>query len=174
MIELVAFVFFAVLSLGLFSVSVFSTNTLYAMSSLAGGMIFMSGFFFLLGAEFLGVVQILVYVGAVVVLYSFSMMFFDANKPIKESVKHKKIIYTLAVFSALLLFLMILAPVTLSVSPEIPIPTEGRVDNTTYLGKIVFIKYLVVFELSALMLLVAMICGIVLVHKEMDKKGDAI
>lgn len=172
MIELVAFLFFSILSVGLFSVSVFSTNILYAMSSLAGGMIFISGLFFLLGAEFLGVVQILVYVGAVVVLYSFSMMFFDANKLVKENKKGSKTIYTLAVFSALLLFVMVLAPVTTDLSAELPI-IEGA-GNSDYLGKVVFTKYLIVFEISALMLLVAMIAGIVLVHKDMDKKGDAV
>lgn len=172
MLELVAFLFFAILSIGLFSVSVFSTNVLYAMSSLAGGMIFISGLFFLLGAEFLGVVQILAYVGAVVVLYSFSMMFFDANKPVKESKKGAKTIYTLAIFSALLLFVMILAPITTQVSAELPI-IEGA-GNTDYLGKVIFTKYLIVFEICALMLLVAMIAGIVLVHKDMDKKGDVL
>lgn len=172
MIELIAFLFFAVLSVGLFSVCVFSNNTLYAMSSLAGGMVFLSGFFFLLEAEFLGVVQILVYVGAIVVLYSFSMMFFDANKSINESKKGEKIIYTLAIFASLLMFLMILAPVFVQVPADLPI-IDGA-DNTDYLGKVIFTKYLVVFELCALMLLAAMICGILLVHKDMDKKEDAI
>ena len=52
MIETVAFYFFAASSLALFAISVFSKNVLYALSALAGGMILMSGFFFLLGAVF--------------------------------------------------------------------------------------------------------------------------
>ena len=171
MIEFIAFFFFAAFSLGMFAVSVFSTNILYALSALAGGMIFISGFFFLLGAEFLGVVQILVYVGVVVVLYSFSMMFFNTSEPVKESKKREKIIYSLSVFSALL-FIMILLPVVATTVPELPIIAQA--DNTEYLGKVVFTKYLIVFELAALMLLAAMICGIALVHRDMDKEGDAI
>lgn len=169
MIEIIGFYFFAISSIAFFSVSVFSKNTLYAMSSLAAGMIFISGFFFLLNADFLGVVQIIVYTGAVLVLYSFSMMFFDAQIQVKERVKSLKIIYSLSIFSAILLFVMILAPVVgENLNTQYVITDE--IGNTQLLGIIVFTKYLVVFELVAIMLLVAMISAIVIVHKDMDKK----
>ncbi|MSN95714.1 NADH-quinone oxidoreductase subunit J [Campylobacter sp. FMV-PI01] len=167
MIEAIGFYFFATLCIVFFSISIFSKKTLYAMSSLAAGMIFVSGLFFILNAEFLGVVQIIVYTGAVVVLYAFSMMFFDANLEVKEKVKAKKLIYTLCVFSSLLLFLMILMPfANFSFKSEI----LNEIPNTNAIGKVLFSRYILVFEIAALMLLVAMICGIVLTHKEMDKK----
>ncbi|MBP3224304.1 MAG: NADH-quinone oxidoreductase subunit J [Campylobacter sp.] len=165
MIEAFAFYFFAILTLGLFSVSVFSRNLLYAMSALAGGMIFLSGFFFLLGAEFLGVVQIIVYTGAVMVLYGFSLMFFDASKNVKESTKHAKIFYTLAVFIALLLVLIISGALIANDAPSLKIPNS---DNIQAIGTLLFTKYLLIFEVVAIMLLVAMICAIVLTHKQMD------
>lgn len=173
-VEIVGFYFFAIISLFLFGVSVFSTKTLYAMSSLAGGMIFISGFFFLLGAEFLGVIQILVYTGAVVVLYSFSMMFFDAQLDVKEeNIKSQKIIYTLCILSAFLILSMVLSPVVAkNLTPIYPV-IEGA-SNTDSLGIVLFTKYIIVFELAALMLLAGMICAIVLVHKDMDKKGDVL
>ncbi|MBR6952256.1 MAG: NADH-quinone oxidoreductase subunit J, partial [Campylobacter sp.] len=68
MFEIFSFYFFGALSLAFFAISIFSKNVLYAMSALAAGMIFISGLFFLLGAEFLGVMQIMVYCGAVMVL----------------------------------------------------------------------------------------------------------
>lgn len=166
MFEIISFYFFSVLSLGLFSVSVFSKNVLYAMSALAGGMIFISGLFFTLGAEFLGVVQIMVYTGAVIVLYGFSMMFFNANKDVKEA-KENKIIYSLAVISAFLLVMIFVAPILSDKISAYPIIKE--LDNIEAIGLVIFTKYLIVFELVAIMLLVAMICGIVLVHKNMDK-----
>ncbi|NLK65910.1 MAG: NADH-quinone oxidoreductase subunit J [Campylobacteraceae bacterium] len=174
MIEIIGFYFFAIISLFLFCVSVFSTKTLYAMSALAGGMVFISGFFFLLGAEFLGVIQILVYVGAVVVLYSFSMMFFDAQVEVREGdIKSQKTIYTLSLLSAFLILFMVLAPITSSkLVPDYPI-VKGA-GNTDSLGIVVFTKYIVVFELAALMLLAGMICAIVLVHKDMNKEGDVL
>ena len=60
MYETIAFYIFSALTIGMFTIVVMSKNALYAMSALAGGMIFISGFFFILGAEFLGVVQITV------------------------------------------------------------------------------------------------------------------
>ncbi|CZE46062.1 NADH-quinone oxidoreductase subunit J [Campylobacter geochelonis] len=172
MIEILGFYFFAITSISLFAISVFSKRTLYAMSALAGGMIFVSGFFFMLNAEFLGIVQIIVYTGAVMVLYAFSMMFFDAQVEVPEKTKSYKLIYSLSIFSALLLFLMILAPVVgTNLKPEYAI-VEG-VGNTELIGLVVFTKYLVVFELVAVMLLVAMICGIILAHKDMQKKALA-
>lgn len=173
MIEIFGFYFFAIASLSLFGVSVFSKNTLYAMSSLAGGMIFVSGFFFLLNAEFLGVIQILVYTGVVVVLYSFSMMFFDASVQIKEKTKSYKFIFTLCIMLAILILVMILTPITAkNVSTTHPIIVGTS--NTHSLGLLVFTKYIVAFEVVAAMLLAGMICAIVLVHKDMDKKGDAL
>ena len=97
MFEAIAFYTFSILVIGMFGVVVFSRNALYAMSALAGGMIFISGFFFLLDASFLGVVQIIVYTGAVMALYAFGMMFFDSAKDVKENIKYKKIIYTLSI-----------------------------------------------------------------------------
>ena len=54
MYEVIAFYVFAALTIGMFGIVVMSKNALYAMSALAGGMIFISGFFFILDAEFLG------------------------------------------------------------------------------------------------------------------------
>jgi len=85
MYEQIAFYLFATLTVILFFITVMSKNVLYAMTSLAAGMVLISGFFFLLGADFLGVVQLIVYVGAVMALYAFAMMFFDATKDIKHS-----------------------------------------------------------------------------------------
>ena len=82
MYEVIAFYVFAALTVGMFSIVVMTKNALYAMSALAGGMIFVSGFFFILDAEFLGVVQIPVYSGAIMALYAFGMMFFDTTRDV--------------------------------------------------------------------------------------------
>ena len=108
----------------------------------------------------------MVYTGAVIVLYGFSMMFFNANKDVKEA-KENKIIYSLAVISAFLLVMIFVAPILGDRISAYPIIKE--LDNIEAIGLVIFTKYLIVFELVAIMLLVAMICGIVLVHKNMDK-----
>ena len=168
MFEAIAFYTFSILVIGMFGVVVFSKNALYAMSALAGGMIFISGFFFLLGADFLGVVQIIVYTGAVMALYAFGMMFFDSAKDIKENIKYKKIIYTLSVLSAIFTIFILMAPIY-SVKIEAMYPTIQNVGNIQMIGLILFTKYLVPFELAAIMLLVAMIAGIILVKVKMEE-----
>ena len=113
MYESFAFYLFSALVLVSFSFSVFCKNALNAVSALAAGMVFISAIFFLLGAEFLGVVQIIVYTGAVVVLYAFAMMFFDSSKECepKSSKKAKITIYLLSSFIALILIFIFLAPI---------------------------------------------------------------
>lgn len=178
MFETIAFYFFSAFSLGCFGVSVFSRNILYAMSALAGGMVFVSGLFFLLGAEFLGVVQIIVYTGAVMVLYAFSMMFFDVSTEISDA-KPKaslRLIYVLSGFIALLLVLIFAAPVVgqnlANLSSLAPNSNVIELGNVEQIGLLLFSKYLLVFEMVAVMLLVAMVAGIVLVHKNMDAQTE--
>ncbi len=168
MFEAIAFYMFSILVIGMFVIVVFSKNALYALSALAGGMIFISGFFFLLNAEFLGVVQIVVYTGAIMAVYAFGMMFFDAKVDVKENIKYKKIIYTLSTLSAVFTIFVLLAPIY-SLKIESFYPTIEGVSNIKMIGIILFTKYLVPFELSAIMLLVAMIAGIVLVKVKMDE-----
>ncbi|HEY9202960.1 MAG TPA: NADH-quinone oxidoreductase subunit J, partial [Sulfurimonas sp.] len=80
MFEAVAFYLFAFLTISMFYIAVTTSQALYALSALAAGMIFISAFFFILGADFLGAIQIVVYSGAVMALYAFGMMFFDTTR----------------------------------------------------------------------------------------------
>ncbi|NOX16502.1 MAG: NADH-quinone oxidoreductase subunit J [Epsilonproteobacteria bacterium] len=173
MFELIAFYTFSILVIGMFGIVVFSKNALYSMTALAGGMIFISGFYFLLGADFLGVVQIVVYTGAVMAVYAFGMMFFDTTRDIKENIKFKKIIYTLSLLSAMFIIFILLAPVY-SFRVEALYPTIKGVGNIQMIGLILFTKYLVPFELAAIMLLAAMIAGIVLVKVKMEETPSNI
>ncbi len=171
MFEVIAFYMFSALVIGMFGIVVMSKNALYAMSALAGGMIFISGFFFLLDAEFLGVVQIVVYTGAVMALYAFGMMFFDTTRDVKEDIRYEKIVYTLSFLSAIFVLFIFLAPIY-STKVQAIYPSIEGLGNIQTLGLILFTKYLVQFELAAIMLLVAMIAGIVLVSKKMELKPD--
>lgn len=171
MYELIAFYLFSALTIVMFSIVVLSKNALYSMSALAAGMILISGFFFLLDADFLGVVQIIVYTGAVMALYAFGMMFFDTTQDIKEHIPQAKIVYGLWIISTLLVVIMISAPF-MSDKIMLDAPLSNHIlhgaNNPQAVGIILFTKYLVQFELAAVMLLVAMISGIVLVSKKME------
>jgi len=167
MFEAIAFYLFAFLTIAMFYITVTTSQALYALTALAAGMIFISGFFFILGADFLGAVQIIVYSGAVMALYAFGMMFFDSTRDIKEKQGNKYIVTGLATLSAVLVVLIFAAPI---VSENITAyyPMVDGVGNTQEVGLVLFTKYLVPFEVAAVMLLVAMIAGIVLAGKKMD------
>jgi NADH-quinone oxidoreductase subunit J len=165
--EAIAFYTFSLLTIGMFYITVTTKNPLYSLSSLAAGMIFISGFFFLLGAEFLGAVQIIVYTGAVMALYAFGMMFFDTTKTVKEKIQNPKIALFLSVSLALLVVAIFSAPI-LGENIDANYPIDKNIGNIQAVGLVLFTKYLVPFEVAAVMLLVAMIAGIVLAGKKMD------
>jgi len=162
-----AFYLFAVLIAGLFLITVMSKNVLYAMTSLAAGMVLISGLFFILGADFLGVVQLIVYVGAIMALYAFGMMFFDLTRDVEEKNGNTLLVFALGGGIALVLVVMFAAPIMGTAIPPIFPPIEGTT-NPQAVGLILFTKYLLPFEVASVMLLVAMIAGIILAGKKME------
>jgi len=167
MFEAIAFYLFAFLTIAMFYITVTTSQALYALTALAAGMIFISAFFFILGADFLGAVQIVVYSGAVMALYAFGMMFFDTTRELQEKKGNEYLVVGLATISAVLVVLIFSAPILGdNITALYPIGNEG---NTQEVGMVLFTKYLVPFEVAAVMLLVAMIAGIVLAGKKMDE-----
>jgi len=118
-------------------------------------------------AEFLGAIQIVVYSGAVMALYAFGMMFFDTTREVKEKHGNKYIVVGLSTLAALLVVAIFAAPIVSDNITALYPVVEGA-GNTQQVGLVLFTKYLVPFEVAAIMLLVAMISGIVLAGKKMD------
>lgn len=185
MFEAFAFYFFSAVVLASFTVTVIAKNALHSMSALAVGMIMISGYFFLLNADFLGVVQVIVYSGAIMAIYGFGMMFFDTIKDVKEANPSGRLVFLLSGMAALLVVVIIATPLISE-----PLVTEGMkafhpmmaetfttngieyteaVKNAETVGMVLFTKYLVPFEVAAIMLLVAMIAGIILAGKKMNE-----
>jgi NADH-quinone oxidoreductase subunit J len=167
MFEAIAFYLFAFLTIAMFFIAVSTSQALYALTALAAGIIFISAFFFILGAEFLGAIQIVVYSGAVMALYAFGMMFFDTTRDVKEKNGNKFIVVGLSTLAAILVVVIVAVPL-LSENITALYPMSEGVGNTQDVGMVLFTKYLVPFEVAAIMLLVAMISGIVLAGKKMD------
>ncbi|HEC1753761.1 TPA: NADH-quinone oxidoreductase subunit J [Campylobacter lari] len=165
MFETIAFCLLSVLVLGFFLISVLSTSVLYAISSLAAAMIFLSGFYFLLNAEFIGAIQIIVYSGAILGLYSFAMMFFDASIKVKENLKGKRVFIFAVIFSAILLIGIIMGyNFGLNETSEV-----YDLDSAQQIGFTLFTKYMLAFEFMAILLLIALICAIALTQKNIKK-----
>jgi NADH-quinone oxidoreductase subunit J len=167
MFEAIAFYLFAFLTIAMFYITVTTSQALYALTALASGMIFISAFFFILGADFLGAVQIVVYSGAVMALYAFGMMFFDTTRDLKEKKGNKLLITGLSTLAAVLIVIIFSAPIIGDNITALYPVVEGA-GNTQEVGIVLFTKYLVPFEVAAVMLLVAMVAGIVLSGKKMD------
>ncbi len=168
MFEAIAFYLFAILTIVMFTITVMTSQALYALTSMAAGMIFISAFFFILGADFLGAIQIIVYTGAVMALYAFGMMFFDTTRAVVEKRSNPTLIVVLGSIAAILVLAIIVAPIIGMNATEGAYPIDTSVGNTQAIGMVLFTKYLVPFELAAVMLLVAMVAGIVLAGKKMD------
>ena len=167
MFEFLAFYLFAFLTIGMFYITVTTNHSLYALTALAAGMIFISAFYFMLNADFMGVVQLIVYAGAVMALYSFGMMFFDTTRELHEKKTSSIVVFSLAILAALITVAMISAPI-IGGNIEAHYPIDPAVGNSQAIGMVLFTKYLVPFEVAAVMLLVAMIAGIVMAGKKMD------
>jgi len=170
MIENLAFYFFALLVLGFFLLAVLSKNTLYSLSALAGGMIFLSAFYFLLDAEFLGVIQIIVYSGAVLGLYSFALMFFDFSKDLNEKIRARKSFFVLSLLSFVLFLGLLIGVKFQAVQGSLGFIDENIFDLNKQLAFGIFSKYLLAFEFIAVLLLIALICAVILTHKDLHKE----
>lgn len=175
MIESLIFYAFGALVLGLCLVVVLSKNALYAMSALALGMVLVSVFYFLLNAEFLGVVQIVVYGGAIVALYAFGMMLFNLTKDFKQSYKNKILAIVLSVLVGALLVVicvMLVGELELFGNLTLSMQSKEPLNNVQTFGFFVFTQYLFAFEMAAILLLLSMVIAIALVMHKNTESND--
>ncbi len=132
-----------------------------------------AGLFVLLGAEYLAMTLVIVYVGAVAVLFLFVVMMLNINF---EKFRAGFIHYLpIAIIVAGILFLEIgsllylssLNPHTLA-EAAVTIPDAAKVTNAEAIGQVLYTRYLILFQLSGVILLVAMIGAIVLTLRHRD------
>jgi NADH-quinone oxidoreductase subunit J len=137
-----------------------------------------AGLFVLLGAEFLAMILVVVYVGAVAVLFLFVVMMLDVDFAelragfMKNAPLGAFVGLILLAELVLVLGFQLVRPGTLA-TPSAPIPTPGSgITNTEALGRVLYTKYVYFFQGAGLILLVAMIGAIVLTlrHKENVKR----
>jgi NADH-quinone oxidoreductase subunit J len=122
-----------------------------------------AGIWLLLKAEFLAIALVLVYVGAVMVLFLFVVMMLDVNFDNLRS-NFRSYIPVGATVGALVLLEMALVVVGSSVAGDVAPPTpEGS--NTKALGRLIYVDYVYPFEIAAVVLLVAIIAAIALTHR---------
>ena len=154
-----------------------SRNPVHSVLYLILAFVNASGLFILMGAEFLGMMLIVVYVGAVAVLFLFVIMMLDVDfvelrEGFLQYLPIGLVIGGIFVFELLLVVggWAINPSVTKTITAAIP----ANVSNTEALGLVLYTKYIHYFQLAGMVLLVAMIGAIVLTlrHKVMVKRQD--
>jgi len=122
----------------------------------------------LLQAEFLAIALVLVYVGAVMVLFLFVLMMLDVNFD-KLRARFRSYIPIAATVGALILFEMLLSVTHGYLDPagtQAPPPSAANYSNTKALGLQIYTQYAYPFEIAAVLLLVAIVAAIALTHRE--------
>jgi NADH-quinone oxidoreductase subunit J len=154
-----------------------SRNPVHSVLFLILAFVNASGLFILMGAEFLGMVLIFVYVGAVATLFLFVIMMLDVDfAELREGFIQYLPIGI--VIGGIFLFELLLTVGAWVINPTVaktitaPIPTN--VSNTEALGLVLYTKYIHYFQLAGMVLLVAMIGAIMLTlrHKAFVKRQD--
>jgi NADH-quinone oxidoreductase subunit J len=160
-----------------------SKNTVHSVFFLILDFISISCLFIMIGAEFLGMIMLIVYVGAVAVLFLFVVMMLNVAQQknqwflSEESSGH---IPVGLIISTIIFFELIIVIGGWKYKPElfdkIKISSAETLSNTHSLGQILYTDYIHVFQISGMILLVAMIGAIVLTFRQREgvKKQDYI
>lgn len=135
-------------------------SALYLVVVLAGA----AAQFLILGAEFVGVTQVLVYIGAVIVLFLFGIMLTRAKIGREDVTDHTGAVRGAAAFTALLLAAVTVYSVV-EYFEDVELPAETR-STTAEVSDSVFSQYIVAFEATSVLLLAALIGAIVIARKE--------
>lgn len=131
-----------------------------------------AGLFVLIGAEFLGMILVVVYVGAVAVLFMFVVMMLDINfSRLREGLLQYLPIGALVGVILLAELVLVLGGWALdgSVAPAFPVPPPAQITNTEALGRLLYTDYLYLFQIAGVILLVAIVGAITLTLRQ--RKG---
>jgi NADH-quinone oxidoreductase subunit J len=155
-------------ALALFSalLVVSSRNPVHSVLWLIVTFFAISGHYILLNAQFLGIVNLIVYAGAIMVLFLFVIMLMNLNAE-TEPQKNRWMKLAGALSGGSLLLVLVAALRTAEVKGQIAQYSQGDIGLIGNLGKALFTDYVVPFELSSILFLSAMVGAVVI-----GKKGD--
>ena len=169
MIQAIAFYLFAVVVLVSGAMVITSRNPVHAVLWLILAFFNAAGLMVLVGAEFIAMLLVIVYVGAVAVLFLFVVMMLDIDFAELRAGFARYAAIGLVLAAALACEIMIGAGAWSAGGVQLArraAPSGGALPNIQALGNLIYTRYLFVFEGAGLVLLVAMIGAIVLTHRE--------
>jgi NADH-quinone oxidoreductase subunit J len=165
MIAALAFYLFAIIAVASGVMVISARNPVHSVLFLILAFFNAAGLFVLVGAEFLAMILVIVYVGAVAVLFLFVVMMLDIDfVELRQGfLSYLPIGATIGLILLVELFLVIGA---WAYAPEVlktaPMPADPSVSNTEALGALLYTRYVYAFQASGIILLIAMIGAIVL------------
>ena len=161
--EQIIFFFVSFLALASAFYFVFARNAMYAILSLIVTFFSIAALYILLNAQFLGIVQIIVYAGAIMVLFLYILMMLNLSK--EDESKKQNLMKFAGVFSAGLLLISILGAFRGFKVQAAAANVDSSVGLTKNLGRLLFNEYVLPFELASI-LIFAGIVGAVLIGKK--------
>ncbi len=169
MIAALAFYLFAAILIGSAVMVVTARNPVHSVLFLILGFFNAAALFLLAGAEFLAMILVIVYVGAVAVLFLFVVMMLDINfAQMREGFQRYAPVG--ATVGAMLLLELGIVLGGWKFAPDAAnfrfAPRIAELENTAHLGQLLYTDYILLFQLSGLVLLVAMIGAIVLTLRD--------
>src|SRR6186997_2290843 len=171
MIQVLAFYLFAVLVIASGAFTILARNPVHSVLWLIMAFFNAAGLMVIVGAEFIAMLLVIVYVGAVAVLFLFVVMMLDIDFAQLRSGFSKNLPFGI-IIAAVLFAEMFLAVRAWQAGPALSgaAPRETTQPNIEALGQVLYSRFLFPFEIAGLILLVAMIGAIVLTHRN---RGDA-
>lgn len=165
--DTILFIVFAIIAIVCAFNLVFQTHPISSALSLIGVMGSLAVLYLLLGAEFIAMTQVIVYGGAVMVLFVMVIMLLNAGA---EKPSGKSWFAQIAGLPLLLLFIIVIGLLIRGALPAMRAVEFGAwVGGTAqHIGEMLFTEYLLPFEVISILILVAILGAVVLAHKEIN------
>lgn len=148
---------------------IFEKNPVYSVLYLILTLISIAVLYLLLEAQFVAAVQIIVYAGAIMVLFLFVVMLLNLNtkEELRDALPFQKI-------PAIILGIVLLSSIGMVLKSKVTLGKQGEytpdyiasIGNTQLIGKLLFTKYLLPFEITSILLFVAAIGAIILAKRK--------
>ena len=166
MLDLVVFYFFAALAIAAAIMMVTRRNIIHSAIFLATALLATAGIFLTLSAEFLFIVQIILYTGGILVLYVFVIMLVNLDLALHQAQFNRRWLVALlltVVLGSQAFAAILLSRQSLTALP--PVPAQVMQPNTEQVAWGLFHTYILPFEIASVLLLVAMIGGVIMAKK---------
>jgi NAD(P)H-quinone oxidoreductase subunit 6 len=164
-ISTAVFYLIAIITVGSAAVVAFSPNIIYSAFSLLGTFAGVAGLYVFLGADFVAAVQVLIYVGGILVLILFAVMLTHRITDVEITNRAAGRVPGLIVVGVFLALLI----QTIRETPWVKVKEVAHQPTTARIGDLFLENYLLPFELASLVLLAAMIGAVVLSRKELKE-----